>query len=57
MATVYHKNYLTDIGLLNLPVTAAHNRKHQISCFAKYQAMNISNETWETRKQVEDNKQ
>jgi len=40
MAIVYHKNYSTRIGLLDLPVAEAHNRKHN-SCFAKLKAMNI----------------
>lgn len=45
---IFYGNYLqqkllnTGIGLLDLPVTAAHSRKHKIDRFAKFQAMNIS---------------
>lgn len=42
VATIYHQNYLAGVGLFNLPVKAALNRKHKISRFAIFQAMNIS---------------
>ena len=42
MATIYHQNYLTGIGLLYSPAKAAQNMKHKVSRFAIFQAKNIS---------------